>query len=135
MITASILAKKGDVPVHTVRHYTKLELLKPTINSQNGYKIYKHSDEIRLRFIRTSKDLGFSLMEIRQILEESEHGNSPCPLVRELIKFNIAANADKIERLTALQNKMKAAQKMWEGMTDSMPDGHSVCHLIEAFAE
>jgi DNA-binding transcriptional MerR regulator len=97
--------------------------------------MYKHSDEVRLGFIRTAKDLGFSLTEIRQILEESEKGNSPCPLVRDFVKFNIKINADKIERLAALQNKMQVAQKMWKGMTDSMPDGHSVCHLIEAFAE
>ena len=69
MLTASILAKKGDIPVHTVRHYTKLELLKPAIHSQNGYKIHKHSDKILLRFIRTAKDLGFSLTKIRQILD------------------------------------------------------------------
>lgn len=135
MLTASILAKKSDVPVHTVRHYTKIELLKPSRHSQNGYRVYRRSDETRLRFIKAAKDLGFSLTEIKQILDESENGNSPCPLVRELIGFNIVVNAEKIKRLQHLQMKMETAQEIWKGMKDSTPDGHSVCHLIEMFAD
>ncbi len=51
MITASVLAKKTDVPIHTVRHYTKIGLLKPSRDSRNNYKIYQPDDVILLRFI------------------------------------------------------------------------------------
>ncbi len=49
MITAGVLAKQSDVPLFTVRYYTRIGLLKPLRNSQNGYKIYQPSDETRLR--------------------------------------------------------------------------------------
>ncbi len=55
MLTASILAKKAEVPVYTVRHYTNIGLLHPSKREDNGYKIYKQSDLILLRFIMNAK--------------------------------------------------------------------------------
>jgi DNA-binding transcriptional MerR regulator len=135
MITASILAKETDVPIYTVRHYTRIGLLHPTRNSQNGYKVYKHSDTVRLRFILAAKDLGFTLTEINQILDEAEHGNSPCPMVRDIVTKRIEENRKKIKEMQRLQKKMELSLKDWEKMQNSMPNGDSVCHLIESVAE
>ncbi|HEY0427933.1 MAG TPA: MerR family transcriptional regulator [Pyrinomonadaceae bacterium] len=135
MITASVLAKKAEVPIYTVRHYTRIGLLKPARNSQNGYKIYNPSDAMRLRFILAAKDLGFTLTEINQILDEAEHGKSPCPMVRDIVTHRIEDNKKKIKELQRLQKKMESSLKDWEKMHDSMPNGDSVCHLIESVAE
>ena len=135
MMTANVLAKKSDVPIYTVRHYTKIGLLKPSRHPRNGYKVYKFSDTTRLRFIMAAKDLGFTLAEISQILDEAERGNSPCPIVRDIIKQRIAENEKKIREMRKMQMKMKKALINWEEMEDSMPNGDSVCHLIENFAE
>ena len=51
MITAMVLAKRSEVSLHTVRHYTRIGLLKPARHPHNDYKIYQPSDEIRIRFI------------------------------------------------------------------------------------
>lgn len=134
MITTSVLAKKINIPIDTVRHYTKIGLLKPTKLKTNGYRIYQRSDAIRLRFILAAKELGLTLAEILQVLEESEKGNSPCPLVRDIVAHRIVENRRKIEQLQQIQQKMENAQKVWKDMEDSMPDGHSVCHLIESVA-
>ena len=40
MLTAGTLARKTDLPVHTVRRYTRIGLLRPSRNSQNNYKVY-----------------------------------------------------------------------------------------------
>ncbi|MDQ3801368.1 MAG: MerR family transcriptional regulator, partial [Acidobacteriota bacterium] len=85
MITVNTLAKQSGVPLDTIRYYTRIGLLKPSRNPQNGYKIYQPTDAVRVRFIRAAKDLGFTLAEITEILDEAKHGNSPCPLVREII--------------------------------------------------
>lgn len=134
MITTSVLAKKMDVPIDTVRHYTRIGLLKPGRLETNGYRIYRRSDAVRLRFILAAKELGFTLGEIIQVLEEAENGNSPCPLVREIVAHRIKQNRQKIIDLQQMQEKMEDAQEMWKSMEDSMPDGHSVCHLIESVA-
>lgn len=135
MVTASVLAKNTDVPLYTIRHYTRIGLLHPTRNTQNNYKIYQHSDAVRLRFIVAAKDLGFTLAEITQILEKAEHGKSPCPMVREIIVYRIEENKLKIKEMQKLQKKMEKALGDWNNLKDSMPNGTSVCHLIESVAD
>ncbi len=135
MITTNVLAQKTGVPIDTVRHYTRIGLLKPERMKSNGYKVYQHSDAVRLGFILAAKKLGITLTEIKQILDEAEHGNSPCPLVREIIAHRIKENRGKIKHLQQLQKKMENAQEIWKDMEDSMPNGHSVCNLIESVAD
>ena len=133
-MTANALAKKTEVPIYTVRHYTKIGLLKPHRDPRNGYKLYQFSDATRLRFIMAAKDLGFTLAEISHILDEAKHGNSPCPMVRDIIKARIEENQQKIRELKKLQKKMESALQDWQGMENSMPNGDSVCQLIESVA-
>ena len=135
MITVNTLAKQADVPLDTIRYYTRIGLLRPSRNPQNGYKVYHSSDAVRVRFIRAAKDLGFTLAEITQILDQAQHGNSPCPMVREIIVRHIEENRRKIKEMQKMQKKMENALKDWENLRDSMPNGTSVCHLIESVAE
>ncbi|MDQ3040798.1 MAG: MerR family DNA-binding protein [Acidobacteriota bacterium] len=135
MMTATILAKQSDVSLYTVRHYTRIGLLKPSRNSSNNYKVYQPSDATRLHFIQAAKSLGFSLTEIKEILSEAKHGNSPCPMVREIIERHIEENRRKIKEMQKLQKKMESALTDWKLMDNSMPNGDSVCHLIESVAE
>ena len=135
MMTATVLAKQSEVSLYTVRHYTRIGLLKPVRNSNNNYKVYQPSDATRLHFIKAAKGLGFSLTEVKEILSEAKHGNSPCPLVREIIERHIEENRRKIKEMQKLQKKMESALNDWKKMTDSQPSGDSVCHLIESVAE
>lgn len=135
MMTATVLAKQSDVSLYTVRHYTRIGLLKPVRNSNNNYKIYQPSDAVRVRFIKAAGNLGFSLSEIADVLTQAKHGNSPCPLVREIIVRRIEENRRKIKELQKLQKKMENALENWKQMKNSMPDGDSVCHLIESVGE
>jgi len=135
MMTANILARKSDVSLYTVRHYTRIGLLKPSRNWQNNYKVYQPADEVRVRFIQAAKNLGFSLAEVGDILNEAKHGSSPCPLVREIIVRRIDENRRKISEMQKLQRKMERALKDWATMKNSMPTGETVCHLIESVGE
>ncbi|MGB7070650.1 MAG: MerR family transcriptional regulator [Pyrinomonadaceae bacterium] len=135
MMTANNLARKSDVSLYTVRHYTRIGLLKPSRNQQNNYKLYQPSDEVRVRFIQAAKNLGFSLAEVADILDEAKHGTSPCPMVREIIVRRIEDNRRKIKEMQKLQRKMENALKDWSKMKNSMPTGDSVCHLIESVSE
>ncbi len=131
-MTATVLARQSDVSLYTVRHYTRIGLLKPSRNTQNNYKLYQQSDAVRVRFIKAAGNLGFSLSEIADILGEAKHGNSPCPMVREIIVRRMKENERKIKDMQKLQRKMGNALKDWSEMKNSMPNGDSVCHLIES---
>ena len=135
MMTASVLAKRTNVPLFTVRYYTRIGLLKPSRDLRNGYKVYKPGDKDRLRFITSAKGLGFTLSEIQEILDHAAHSNSPCPMVREIVERRIEENREKIRELKRLQKRLESAVDMWSTMKDSNPDGHSVCRLIEDFSE
>lgn len=135
MLTVSQLATRCDVTPETVRYYARVGLLHPERHPENGYKLFEFDDVQKLRFIRRAKLLGYTLAEIEQILHHSMRGDSPCPVVRDFIQRRIEANRAKIIELSALQKRMKAALKEWENKPDGMPDGHSICHLIESFAE
>ena len=135
MMTATVLAKQSDVSLFTVRHYTRIGLLKPMRNLQNNYKVYQPSDAVRVRFIQAAKNLGFSLAEVADILDEAKHGNSPCPMVREIIVRRIEENRRKIKEMQKLQRKMENALEDWKQMKNSMPTGDSVCYLIESVGE
>ncbi|HSI88055.1 MAG TPA: MerR family DNA-binding protein [Pyrinomonadaceae bacterium] len=135
MMTAAVLAKRTDTPIFTVRYYTRIGLLKPSRNLKNGYKVYKQSDKERLKFITAAKELGFTLAEIEEILDHAVHGESPCPMVREIVEKRIDENRRKLQEMRKLQKRLERAADVWKSMKDSEPDGHSVCRLIESFAD
>ena len=134
-MTVNELAKRTNLPVYTVRHYTRIGLLKPSRDLRNGYRFYKKSDEDRLRFIAAAKYLGFTLHEIEEILGHALHDESPCPMVREIVEKRVEENRAKIRELQAMQKRLEKAVALWRTMKDSEPDGHSVCRLIESFSQ
>lgn len=135
MMTATILAKRAEVTLFTVRYYTRIGLLKPSRDLRNGYKIYKPADKDRLKFITAAKELSFTLAEIEDILDQAAHNKTPCPMVRDIVEKRIQENKQKIRELKRLQKRLENAAEMWKGMKNSTPDGHSVCRLIESFAD
>lgn len=134
MITAIILARRTGESLHTVRHYTRIGLLKPTRNPDNNYKIYAPSDEIRLRFICAVKEFGLSLNEIALILDESLTGKSPCPKVKEIISRHVEENRHKMKEMKQTQKQMEKALSEWSAPNIAWPDGDSVKRFVESLA-
>ena len=132
MMTVAVLAKQSGTTPHAVRYYTRMGLLSPTRNPDNGYRQYKPSEVSWLRFIRQAKALGYTLHEIQEIMHDRDEGNSPCPRVRELLQRRIVDNRRHLQELLELQDRMETALVQWSEMPDSKSSGHSVCHLIES---
>lgn len=133
-MTVSELAKLAGVTADTVRHYTRSGLLAPTRDESNGYNCYSSGDIARLLFIRKARRLGFSLGDVRDILRESSHGHSLCPQVRKIMEQRFQETRCVLQDLEKLQARMEHAAALWANMPDGMPDGDTVCHLIEAIA-
>lgn len=134
MFTAIVLAGRSSVSLHTVRHYTRIGLLKPALDAGNGYKIYEPSDEIRLRFISTVKDFGFSLSEIAQILDAAQKGDQPCPQVKEIVSRRVKENRRRIKEIRKAQKLMEKAIGEWSSLESGAPDGDALRRLIESVA-
>ncbi|MCZ0928612.1 MerR family DNA-binding protein [Halomonas janggokensis] len=131
----SELAKRGGVTAETVRHYTREQLLAPKRHPDNGYQLYSATDLERLQFIQRARKLGFSVAEIRDILAHADQGDSPCPLVRDLLANRLPQIRAQIQELEALAQRMEQALESWQHMPDGTPDGHSLCRLIESFPD
>ncbi len=101
----------------------------------NGYRRFNREDLGRLRFVQQAKRLGFRLDEIAQVLGMSEHGRTPCPVVREIVQRRIVETRRRLEEMHALQSRLEEALALWAAMPDGEPDGHAVCRLIEATVE
>ncbi|MGB8712239.1 MAG: MerR family transcriptional regulator [Onishia taeanensis] len=128
----SDLAKAAGVTAETVRHYTRESLLAPTRDPSNGYHCFDAQDLERLAFIQRARTLGFSIKEVRDILAHADHGDSPCPLVRDLLAHRLPEIRGRIRELEALATRMEQALDAWADMPDGTPDGHSLCRLIES---
>jgi len=129
------LAARAAVAPHVVRYYARLGLLRPARDPRNKYKHFSQADLQRLAFIRKAKRLGFTLGEVRMVLEMSRKGKTPCPLVREVMRRRLADNAHDLAEVTALQERMESALRKWRRMPDGVPDGRAICRLIEAVGE
>ncbi len=114
-----------------MRFYTREGLLKPSRNPDNNYQQFDAEDLRRLRFARKARQLGFSLIEVRQILDQADEHHSPCPMVRDVFEQRLAEVEREIEELQQLRKRMKTALAAWQDMPDGTPDGHTICRLIE----
>lgn len=126
----SQVAKKLDVSADTIRYYSRIGLLKPA-QASNGYKTFSEKDIRRLRFALRAKQLGFSLADIKMLIDISEHGEAPCPKAREIITQNLDELGHSIEESLKLYQRMKQAIRKWNEMPDKEPDGETICTLID----
>ncbi|MBU3129281.1 MerR family transcriptional regulator [Clostridium tagluense] len=62
------ISKLSNLSVQTLRHYDKLELLKPILVKDNGYRYYSLEQFYKLDFIIFYKKLGLSLLEIKKLM-------------------------------------------------------------------
>lgn len=131
----SELARSAGVTAESVRHYVREGLLHPERHPDNGYQLFDRGDLERLRFIQRARTLGFGIAEIRDILDHADHGDSPCPMVRDLLASRLPQIRARITELQALAERMEQALEAWAEMPDGTPDGHSLCRLIESFPE
>ncbi len=82
-LTIGRLARRAGVGAETVRFYEREKLLpEPARDPSSGYRIYSEQTVRRLRFIGRAKQLGFTLRETRELLDQRAAGDTTCAVVR-----------------------------------------------------
>ncbi len=110
-MTIGKLAQKAGVRVDTIRFYEKIGLIETPMRTQSGYRMYSESDVRRIRFIRKAKELGFTLREIKELLELKMAPGTTCAHIRRRAQVKIEDIEVKIE---ALQKLKRALEKLIE---------------------
>ena len=68
-LTIGRLAKQVGVGIETVKFYERQGLIEPPPRTDSNYRVYPQAEVERLKFIKRAKDLGFTLKEIKELLE------------------------------------------------------------------
>jgi Zn(II)-responsive transcriptional regulator len=104
------LAESAGVAIDTVRYYERNGLLNPAGRMASGYRRYGEAELKRLRFIRRAKTLGFSLEDIRALLELSAERNvAKVKRAAQLKLADIEARIAELERVRSGLRKLIAA--------------------------
>src|SRR6516165_588232 len=85
------LARRTGLTIRTLHHYDEIGLLKPSLHTESGHRLYTAGDLARLQRVLSLRQLGFSLEQIRDCLDRP--GFSPL----EVIRLHIARLREQIE--------------------------------------
>jgi MerR family mercuric resistance operon transcriptional regulator len=103
------LSKQSDVHIETIRYYEKIGVMPAPCRSAGGYRIYGADHLKRLSFVRRSRQLGFSLDEIRGLLRLVDGHAYTCAEVQTLTLNHLAEIRRKISDLK--RRSAKASNK------------------------
>ena len=122
------VSKKSGVGVEALRFYERSGLLGRPVRTESGYRMYDEEVLERLSFIKRAQVLGFSLDEIRRIIDEKRAGQSPCADVREIVRSRLQELNGRMREMRRYRNELAKALREWDETGDK--EGH-VCGLIE----
>lgn len=124
------LAQRAAVNIDTVRYYERQGLLPAPKRLASGYRVYTLDDVARLRFVRRAKALGFTLIEIRELLALSTHRDDDMAGMKAAATEKLADVETKVAELTRIRDGLKL-------LVASCP-GHGAleqCPILNALAE
>ena len=104
-------ADRVGLSIRTIRHYEDAGLVVPSARSEGGFRLYTEPDLDRLRVIKRMKPLGFTLDEMRDLLQildalATAEGERRAELQDRLAMFHTAAQ----NRVEALREQLATAE-------------------------
>jgi len=121
-------AKASGVSAKMIRHYESVGLFPEATRTEAGYRQYSDRELHTLRFIRQSRDLGFSLEQIRELLGLWQNRRRPSRQVKALAQAHIDELEQKLRELQAMKATLEHLVQGCAG--DDRPD----CPIIETLA-
>ena len=128
-ITIGRLAKRTGCSIDNIRYYESVGLLPKVSRTPSGHRLYGHSHFSRLVLIRQCRSLGFSLAEIKHLLDLIDNDQCRCQEVERFLEAHIQAVRHNIERLRAVESILK---KLAQQCADN---DNSCCPAIGYFYE
>ncbi|MDX5376921.1 MAG: MerR family transcriptional regulator [Halomonas sp.] len=106
------LAKRTGLTVRTLHHYDEIGLLKPSMRSDAGYRLYRRQDVARLHHIQALRSLGMSLTDIGALLERpSSSLTAVIERQIQMLERKIADQAQLRDRLVALHRQFESGDE------------------------
>lgn len=122
------LASKSGFPQKTLRFYEEAGVLPPSARTPAGYRLYDEGALRVLDFVHRAKRFGFTLAEIREVLEAYRGGRGACKTVQRLIDAKQADLVRRIAELRRLQGDLAQLKRL--ARTPSKVKGTWVCPIL-----
>jgi Cu(I)-responsive transcriptional regulator len=105
--TIGDLAGRTGTKVETIRYYERIGLLPTPGRTSGNYRAYTAEHLGRLSFIRRSRDLGFTLDQVRALLDLADQRERDCAAVDAIAREHLAEVERKIADLSALRQELR----------------------------
>ncbi|KQO13811.1 MerR family transcriptional regulator [Paenibacillus sp. Leaf72] len=109
-MTRGELAKKTGLSMATIRYYEESGILPAPRRSQGGYRLYSDDYLVKIKFIKDTKSLGYSLKEIQEVLHLLGR-DMDAEALKEYVRSKIVEIDDKVESLRSIQSMLKGLLK------------------------
>ena len=126
LLTRGVIAARTGVNIETVRYYERIGLLPAPPRSKGGHRMYDEVLLRRLNFIRRCRELGFTLDEVRSLLQLVDGGDYTCGEVETLTTAHLGEVRRKLADLKRLEKVLREMVARCEG--GEVPE----CPVIEA---
>jgi len=128
MFSIGDLSKRVGVKVPTIRYYEQIGLLEPPERSNGNQRRYSPAALKRLSFIRHSRELGFSIEDISELLDLSLHPEEPCREAHAIAVRHLEDVQKKLKKLRGLEMELKR-------VSECDANNVSQCTVIETLAD
>lgn len=123
------MSKRTGVNIETIRYYERINIMPKPDRTSGGNRQYNHDQLKRLSFIKTSRELGFSIDEIRALLEMVDRQDFTCGEVHGLTVGHLTSVREKINGLRKLEKALVGMAS--ECSQGDVPD----CPILETLFE
>lgn len=122
-------ARRAGATIKTIRYYERIGLI--PVAARNGrFRVYDEDTVERVRFIRKAQALGFSLDEIREIVQVYDQGECSCGQVGRAVDAKLQVIDAKLKELQALKEELVTVKKR---LPQSDPSRSSrICPVIHS---
>lgn len=107
LLQIGMVAKEANVNIQTIRYYEKRNILKPAQVKESGYRLYTEDAIKTVAFIKHAQELGFTLDEIKQLLNLRTPSVSRCESVRKRAKLRLSDIQEKMKMLRQMEKTLK----------------------------
>ena len=101
------LARATDSKPETIRYYERIGLLPAPPRTGGNYRDYSAAHVSRLTFTRRARDLGFSIEQIRALLDLADQKEQSCEAVDAIAREHLADVKRKLAALSALRRELE----------------------------
>lgn len=129
-MTIGQLAKKTATDAQTIRYYERLGLLPHPRRTESNYRVYAKDAVAHLTFIKRAKEIGFSLTDIKVLLDISEGKFRRCSEVQQFAEIRLAKIRNRISDLKIMENALSNLVRQC-ALSDQIDD----CPILKTLSE